>query len=419
MALSEYAELWDAERGAFDDILMDWVLEHPHWWAVVLATRWETAVELGAGFVDVLRFGEGLAEGTWAGAGKDVLRLLVIVGPLARAGAFASRALHLERLLHAVQVAGIDGPCTFQAVNNALSILLGKNLFMSLSDVARAMGRTVGSLTKNKWGQYELRAWIDDLVPEIWPYARVKEITGLARLEEIAGLVRRESGVVIFAIRARVAGVVDDVLHTVIAVRGPGGAIRYADYGGRFAKSLEELVTRLGAGKPVSIELYQNATSATVIDGMKLTGEYAARLARGAFLVLEGVTAIESRDEGVTLAVPVDVAAAPNLAAGDPTPHEVVTASYQAFKARRSGRVLQMPPLVIAAGKRTAPRADWLTGVKYRLNALGFGAGPVDATLRPRTTRAVRAFQKAYPPLRVDGVPGPATQARLVAVCGY
>jgi peptidoglycan hydrolase-like protein with peptidoglycan-binding domain len=37
----------------------------------------------------------------------------------------------------------------------------------------------------------------------------------------------------------------------------------------------------------------------------------------------------------------------------------------------------------------------------------------------PLTRKAVIAFQRAYPPLAADGVPGPRTQAKLVEVCGY
>jgi peptidoglycan hydrolase-like protein with peptidoglycan-binding domain len=73
--------------------------------------------------------------------------------------------------------------------------------------------------------------------------------------------------------------------------------------------------------------------------------------------------------------------------------------------------------------RKAAPRPDWLTGVKYRLNHLGYGAGhirggSVSADYDDRCKRAIRAFQKDSG-LRVDGIPGPATQAKLVAAVGY
>ncbi len=66
--------------------LSEWVQDNPQWWAVAVAGTVQTSMDLGAGLVDVLRFGEGGTEGGVKGVGKDVLRLLILVGPLGRAG---------------------------------------------------------------------------------------------------------------------------------------------------------------------------------------------------------------------------------------------------------------------------------------------------------------------------------------------
>ena len=58
-----------------------------------------------------------------------------------------------------------------------------------------------------------------------------------------------------------------------------------------------------------------------------------------------------------------------------------------------------------------------LTGVQARLNNLGFDCGSVDGIIGPRTRTAVRAFQEKHR-LAVDGIPGPQTQAKLLAVHG-
>ncbi|HEY5796714.1 MAG TPA: peptidoglycan-binding domain-containing protein, partial [Bosea sp. (in: a-proteobacteria)] len=130
-------------------------------------------------------------------------------------------------------------------------------------------------------------------------------------------------------------------------------------------------------------------------------------------------TAIET-NEGVDLAAPVVVAATSVPAKQDPAPPEVVKGSFDAFKERKQGRtVIRLPEMVIKAGGKAAPRAEWLTGVQFRLNALGFGAGPVDGIKGPKTTKAVRSFQKTYPPLKIDGIPGPRTQEKLVEICGF
>lgn len=426
MASSEFADWWDAQRRDSEKHLGKWVEDNPQWWAIAIAGSTSTAMELGAGIVDVLRFGEGSAQGGW-GYGKDALRLLALLGPLARAGAAASRFLtpliKTGNLRFAVQVAGVDGPCTFQAVNNATSIMKGKNVFVTIADMAAGIGKRVTDLKKLASGDYQIGAWIDDLVPMLRQLGyRVREVTSFTKIDQVINLARRETGPVIFAIKTTVrnaAGVPEEILHSVIAMRTPLGAVRFADYGGKFVSTLPELVSQWGT--PISeIKLLQSGSSATVIEGARLTGEFATKLAKGAVVVLEGIAAIQTDKNGVEMAVPVSVVAstAPSLDA--PVAPEVIKGSFEAYNARVQGKaVIRLPEIVITAGRKTAPRPDWLTGVQYRLNALGFGAGPVDGIIGPRTKKAVIDFQCAYPPLRIDGIPGPKTQAKLCEVCGY
>ncbi|MEX2140701.1 MAG: peptidoglycan-binding domain-containing protein [Pirellulales bacterium] len=425
MSLSEWADWWDGEKKKSEEILGQWVEENPQWWAIGIATAVATSMDLGAGMVDVLRLGQGAAEGGWQGYGKDALRLLVILGPLGKAGGMLSRFAHTGRLRFAVTTSGVTGPCTFTAANNAMSILggRGKNLFLTAREAAAALGRPLRSVAM-QGSLYKLAAWIDDLVPFMSSQgARIKLVsTGTVRnLQQAIDLARRENGVVIFAIKYK--SVTDEVIeHSVIAVRDALGRVRFADYGGRFVNSLDELAVNLGYGAPnaqgISLMTDASKAGAAVVEGMKLTGllENATAVMKGALLVIEGVTAIQTV-EGVDIAVPVTVAATPAPAKQDQTPPDVVKESFNAYKTRRAGKpVVRLPPVRITG--RAPPRPDWLTGVQYRLNAAGFGAGPVDGILGRRTDRAIRTFQKAYG-LKVDGMPGPKTQAKLVEVCGY
>ena len=149
-------------------------------------------------------------------------------------------------------------------------------------------------------------------------------------------LARQETGPVILAIRTTVrtaAGKTDEILHSVIAFRTPTGRVQFADYGGKWARSLRELVGKLGT--PVSeIELYQSGLSAAVIDPARLTGEWALKLAKGSVVVMEGLAAIETVENGVEMAVPAAVVAssAPMLAA--PLPSQVVKGRFDAYKSR-------------------------------------------------------------------------------------
>ncbi|GAA5166066.1 peptidoglycan-binding domain-containing protein [Viridibacterium curvum] len=65
-----------------------------------------------------------------------------------------------------------------------------------------------------------------------------------------------------------------------------------------------------------------------------------------------------------------------------------------------------------------APRAEWLTGVQYRLRYLKLYTGPVSGVHDVASRDAVKAFQRAQR-IAVDGIPGPITQGKLVAACGF
>src|SRR5207244_5580151 len=179
-----------------------------------------------------------------------------------------------------------------QAVNNAIAITKGKNLFVTVADMAGSVGRRVSQLTRTATGEYELGAWIDELVPFLRQSGmRIREVSGFSTVEQVAKLAQSETGPVVFAIKTTVrtaAGATEEILHSVIAMRSPTGVIRFADYGGRFVGSLPELVGQWGT--PTSaIELYQSGASATVINGATLTGEWMMKLAKGGVLVMEGL----------------------------------------------------------------------------------------------------------------------------------
>ena len=60
---------------------------------------------------------------------------------------------------------------------------------------------------------------------------------------------------------------------------------------------------------------------------------------------------------------------------------------------------------------------DETTGIQGRLYNLGHYTGKIDGIKGPETEDAIRAFQEKYG-LKVDGEPGPATQAKLQEVYG-
>ncbi|WP_262333352.1 peptidoglycan-binding domain-containing protein [Bosea sp. BH3] len=423
VALSKYADWWDQQKAQTETILNEWVQDNPQWWAVAVATSVQTSMDLGAGFVDVLRFGEGMYEGGVKGYGKDALRMLAILGPLGRAGGVLSRVLNMQMIRLAVKVKGVSGPCTFQAVNNLTAIIRGKSYFITVRDMAAAVGRPIGSLVRNEAGNLQLSSSVEKAIEfMISQGIKVSRMAQAKTVKDVARLAETEDGVVIFAIRCVVktpAGKLKDIKHTVIAVRDAVGQVRFADYGAQYFTSLEALVARWGTLQG-SMGLMQNQVVG-VVRTMQITSllESSLSLVPGSTMLIAGVTALETPD-GVEFAAPVAITATSAPAQRDPAPPEIVKASFDAYKERRQGKtVIRMPEIVIKAGQKTAPRPEYLTGVQFRLNALGFGAGRVDGIKGPKTSRAVTKFQKAYPPLKVDGIPGPKTQEKLVEICGF
>ena len=96
-AASEVADMFEEKRKKRVRDLEEWVVENPQWWNVALATVGSTSMEFLGGYVDVLRLGEGAAEGGW-GYGKDALRVVSIVpiGKVVKMGGQALRGRHLH-----------------------------------------------------------------------------------------------------------------------------------------------------------------------------------------------------------------------------------------------------------------------------------------------------------------------------------
>lgn len=421
MALSDYADWWDQQKRESEKILGQWVEENPQWWAIGIATATSTAMDLGAGMVDALRFGQGMAEGGVKGIATDAMRMLVLVGPLAKLGGMAGRLAQTQMIRLAVTTKGVTGPCTFTAVNNAASIVGGgaRNFFFTVREAAQALGKPLAGLAK-VGSKYKLAAWIDDLVPFLTKQGvRLRSLGVPKSIADVANAAKNQNGVVVFAIEwTDTAGALRR--HSMIAVRTLEG-VRFADYGGKFIADLSELAQRGGIWKAVGgFKVASTATKggAVLFQGMEVIGaleKYGLEVFKGGVLLLEGIHAVET-PEGVDLAFPVQPAVAIEKAAHEP---EVIMQSFAAFKARKAGRpVLRLDPITIKGRRNGPPPPDFLTGVQYRLNAAGFGAGPVDGINGPKTTKAVTEFQRAYG-LKVDGIPGPKTQARLVEICGF
>ncbi|MEO1459657.1 MAG: hypothetical protein AAFV49_19110, partial [Pseudomonadota bacterium] len=304
-AAVDIANWWDRQKAESEQILGEWVAQNPQWWTIAIATTTSTFMDLGQGFVDVLRFGQGAAKGGW-GYAEDGLRLLVLLGPLGRAGASYGRAAHLAIRRLAVQTEGVSGPCTFTAVNHALSIVGGRprNLFVTAQDAAAALGKPLASFGKNAEGMHKVWSWVDTLIPFLKSQGvRVRPLGVPNSIDDIVRWAANENGVVIFSIRwTRAAGKNKGKAagHAMIAVRDSLGRVRFSDHGGRLMASLDELAQAGENFKAVDgYRVFAGAgadKAAVLVEGNAIGGalEYSAQLMRGSAFLLSGVTAQET-----------------------------------------------------------------------------------------------------------------------------
>ena len=90
---------------------------------------------------------------------------------------------------------------------------------------------------------------------------------------------------------------------------------------------------------------------------------------------------------------------------------------YEKLKVQEPALTTNPPNFRTVPGGPLAP-VEYLTGVRERLKRLGYYTGPIDGAFDSLTRNAVISFQRANPPLKMDGIPGPKTQARIKAVHG-
>ena len=220
-AASDIADWWDEQHRQSSKALDQLVEDHPNWFAITVATLGETSMQLGAGMVDVLRLGEGAAEGGVKGFASDGLRLLQL----------APAAGKLSRFVLARVLIDTGGDiCTWMSATKALR-QVGASAFATVDDLAKAAGlRSIAELGG---------AFVDELVIAMRSLgARVTNLPVLRSLADVMAAVKNK-GVVLFSIEWEMAG--EKVGHTLYAFRDVLGRLRLADRTGAVVSSLAEL----------------------------------------------------------------------------------------------------------------------------------------------------------------------------------
>jgi hypothetical protein len=315
---SDLADWWEKNRKVSEKALEDFVDENPKLWVIAALTQ--TAMDVGAMTVDLLRFGEGAAEtyetGRIAPLVQDVFRGISIAVPLARASQAARPVLGKIMGLYADPGGGI---CVPIAIGNALR-RTGQRFLVSLDEIAQASGlkgiSSVSSMTMTE-SVNALRKL----------GAKFDTIAQVSKFDDLANAARQGDGVVMF----RLMGSKGGGAHRVLLEKF-GTGVRIVDRTG-FYNNLAELSRRysgvLGGGTFV----------VNPSGGAIFIRQVTARLLNGIPTLMMYANAIVELSENLTV---------PEL-----------DAKFQTFKAQQA----KTSPADVGARTITVVRGDTLSGL--------------------------------------------------------
>jgi hypothetical protein len=262
---TELADWWESQRRQSVQGLDNWVESSNYNQGVmIVAASTQALMTFGAGFVDVLRVGDGVKMGTASGVGQDALRVLAVF-PVGKAANLLKNA---RGALLARVVVDTGGPNCFWVASAKAFAQIGQKfngtLLASVEDVAKALGMSMDKL----WTIPNLATGIAYLQRLGAKVGAVKNVTSAT---QIAQMVPRDGSVVMIAVHVVEGGKVIGG-HAIYAFRNALGQIRYMDRTISSAKqagytSLDEiakLYTRGGQLTPVQAAVLENVVIKSV-----------------------------------------------------------------------------------------------------------------------------------------------------------
>lgn len=219
---TEIADWWEGKRAETDKILDHWVEDSNYDQGVMIVASTTKAFNtIGAGFVDILRLGDGIRGGTLKGVGVDTLRVVAIF-PFGKAARTLKSVQGLSRAKIIVDTGGPN--CFWVASAKALAQISQKfkgRLFASVEDVAKAVGMPMNSL----WKIPNLSTGMSYLQRM---GARIGAIRTVSTEKDIMSMVPRDGSVVMIAMHVMKKGRVVGG-HAIYAFRTVFGQIQYMD----------------------------------------------------------------------------------------------------------------------------------------------------------------------------------------------
>jgi len=412
MTGSDFADWWDRTVVKNQGPVVTWIKENPGLASIVFTPLIPMAFTGADALVDVARIGEGVGAATSdeataldvaKGIGADAMRAFSVI-PFVRApGMVVKYGLQQVAVRASLFKAVQGGLCTEIAATQGIR-RSAQAIFMDLDAILRkTRGKPLAELSQVEAqvgiNFATLTAALKDLrIP-------FKSLPPPSSFDEISSALKGND-VILFRVKwlaRRSNGIEEEATHTLHAFKDFAGRFRISDRTGHIVSSLQEL------GKLVPG--YRGIETAVIYPNAEI-------------LSIRGLQVLEVVGQaGIAVFM---LPLLPHVVVNaDQTTPEMVTQSVEATIMRGvQGKIpATIPPPQAKAPKAkqlkpTIPPVEWLTGVKFRLNHLGYAAGPPVHVYDERCKRAIRQFQRDYG-LLADGVPGPQTQAKLRDVCKY
>lgn len=219
---TEIADWFEGQRKQTDVILDKWVEDSEYEQGVMIAAVTTKAfTTFGAGFVDLLRLGDGVKEGSLKGAGTDALRVVAVL-PV---GKIANTLKSVKGVARAKLIVDTGGPnCFWVASAKALSQIGQKTkgkIYASVDDVAKALGMQINSLWKIP-NLLTGMSYLQKLGAKVGP---VRQISTLV---DIKKMLPRDGSVVMIAVKI-MSGNIEGGRHAIYAFRDTLGRVRFFD----------------------------------------------------------------------------------------------------------------------------------------------------------------------------------------------
>lgn len=219
---TEVADWFEHRRSQTDKILDQWVEDSNYSQGVmVIAATTKAFTTFSAGFVDLLRLGDGVQQGTFKGIGTDALRLIAIF-PFGKAAQMTKSAKGISIAKVIVDTGGPN--CFWIASAKAFAQISHRykgNLFASVDDLAKALNMSMDKL----WKIPNLLTGISYLQRV---GAKVGKVIPVSTMKEITQIIPSDGSVVMLAVKVMKGSKVIGG-HAIYAFRNSIGQIRFMD----------------------------------------------------------------------------------------------------------------------------------------------------------------------------------------------